>query len=114
MTVVATSSFTLRGITDRSWMDQASCLEVDTECWFDPAPTKAVRRHIRAVCSSCPVARVCLSYALANNESSGAWGGYAMIELQPLKGRLAAGEALNSVLNTERPGLGSSRSPDAA
>jgi len=113
MTVVATSSFTLRGITDRSWMDQASCLEVDTECWFDPAPTKAVRRHIRAVCSRCPVSRLCLSYALANNESYGAWGGYAMVEMQPLKGRLAAGEALSSVLNTGMPGSGSSRSSDA-
>jgi len=114
MTIEVKNAPTPREITNRSWMEQASCHEVDTECWFDDAPPKAVRRHIRAVCSRCPVARLCLSYALANNESSGAWGGYAMVELQPLKKRLAAGEALNSVLNTERPGFGSSRSPDAA
>ena len=114
MTIDANCNSTLRGITDRSWMEQASCREVDTECWFDIKPPNAVRRHIRAVCSRCPVARLCLSYALANNESYGAWGGYAMVELQPLKGRLAAGEALNSVLNTERPGAGSRDSSDAA
>jgi WhiB family transcriptional regulator, redox-sensing transcriptional regulator len=103
-----------REITNRSWMEQASCLEVDTECWFDDAPPKAVRRHIRAVCSHCPVRRSCLAYALANNESSGAWGGFAMVELQPLKRGLAAGEALSSVLKRGIPDRDSGRSSDAA
>ena len=114
MTIDANSNFRLHGITDRSWMEQASCQEVDTECWFDVRPPKAVRRHIRAVCSGCPVTRLCMSYALVNNESYGAWGGYAMAELQPLKRRLAAGEALSSVLNAGLPGSGSSRPSDAA
>ena len=114
MTIDTTSSFTLRGIADRSWMDQASCSEVDTECWFDVNPPPPVRRHIRAVCSSCPATRLCLSYSLVNKESYGAWGGYAMAEIEPLKRRLAAGEALSSVLDNGIPGFGSSRSADAA
>jgi WhiB family transcriptional regulator, redox-sensing transcriptional regulator len=105
---------TSREITNRSWMEQASCLEVDTECWFDDAPSKAVRRHIRAVCSHCPVRRSCLSFALANNESSGAWGGFAMVELQPLKRRLAAGEVLSSVLSAGMQDRDPVRSSDAA
>lgn len=114
MTIDANSKTTMRGITDRSWMEQASCHEVDIECWFDARPPKSVRQHIRAVCSGCPVTRLCMSYALVNNESYGAWGGYAMAELQPLKRRLAAGEALSSVLNSGLPGSGSSRDLDAA
>jgi WhiB family redox-sensing transcriptional regulator len=114
MTIEANSNPTIREITDRSWMEQASCHEVDIECWFDVRPPKAVRRHIRAVCSGCPVTRLCVSYALVNNESYGAWGGYAMAELQPLQRRLAAGEALSSVLNSALPGSGISRSSDAA
>jgi WhiB family redox-sensing transcriptional regulator len=114
MTIEVKNAPTPREITNRSWMEQASCHEVDTECWFDDAPPKAVRRHIRAVCSHCPVRRSCLSYALANNESSGAWGGFAMVELQPLKRRLAAGEALSSVLNAGIQDRDSGRSSDAA
>ena len=114
MTIEVKNAPTPREITNRSWMEQASCHEVDIECWFDVRPPKAVRRHIRAVCSGCPVTRLCVSYALVNNESYGAWGGYAMAELQPLQRRLAAGEALSSVLNSALPGSGISRSSDAA
>ena len=114
MTIEVKNAPTPRKMADLSWMEQASCHEVDTECWFDDAPPKAVRRHIRAVCSHCPVRRSCLSYALANNESSGAWGGFAIVELQPLKQRLAAGEALSSVLNAGIQDRDSGRSSDAA
>ena len=114
MTIEVKNAPTPRKMADLSWMEQASCHEVDTEGWFDDAPPKAVRRHIRAVCSHCPVGRSCLSYALVNNESSGAWGGFAIVELQPLKQRLAAGEALSSVLNAGIQDRDSGRSSDAA
>ena len=105
---------TVREATDRSWMERASCRGVDTERWFDANPPRFVRRHVRAVCSSCPVALLCLSYALVNNEGRGAWGGHTMNEVRPLQRRYAAGETLSSVLNTGMPQSGTSRSRDAA
>ena len=114
MTMDTKSDPTLREITDRSWMEQASCRGVDTERWFDAKAPKPVRRQIREVCSSCPVARLCLSYALVNNEAYGAWGGHAMAELRLLQRRFAAGETLSSVLKAGIPEPGSGRSSDAA
>ena len=114
MTINENNDPTIREITDRSWMEQASCRGVDTELWFDAKPPKTVRRQIREVCSSCPVARLCLSYALVNNEAYGAWGGHAMAELRPLQRRFAAGETLSSVLKAGIPECDSSRPSDAA
>ena len=114
MTVDRVKDPMLSEITDRSWMVQALCRGVDTERWFDPKPPKFVRRHIREVCSSCPVAMLCLSHALVNNEQYGAWGGRTMTVLRPLQRRFAAGESLSSVLNTGISGSVSSRSSDAA
>jgi len=114
MTIDMKNDPALREITDRSWMGQASCRGVDTERWFDAKPPKRVRRHIREVCSSCPVARLCLSYALVNREEHGAWGGLAMTELRPLQRRLAAGETLSSVLNVGLPEFDSIRSSEVA
>jgi Transcription factor WhiB len=114
MTIDTKNEPALRKITDRSWMEQASCRGVDTERWFDAKPPKRVRRHIREVCSCCPVARLCLSYALVKNEEYGAWGGLAMTELRPLQRRFAAGETLSSVLNVGIPELDSIRSSEVA
>jgi WhiB family redox-sensing transcriptional regulator len=90
---------TLRQITDRSWMEQATCRGADTELWFNATPPKHVRRHIQQVCSSCPMTRLCLSFGLVNGEEFGAWGGLTMSELRPLQRRLHAGETLSSVLS---------------
>ena len=108
MAIKANSVPTLREITDRSWMAQASCHGVDTERWFYIKPPKYIRQHIREVCSSCPVSRLCLSYALVHNEEHGAWGGYMMSELRPLQRRFVAGETLSSVLSVGMPAPGSS------
>jgi len=114
MTVDVKHDPALRTITNRSWMEEASCRGVDTDLWFHPKPPKLVRRHIREVCSGCPVALLCLSHALVKNEQHGAWGGYAMTVIQPLQQRFTAGESLSSVLNTGISEAGSSRGWDAA
>lgn len=105
---------TRREIADRSWKEQASCRGVDTERWFHPNPPKMVRQHVRQVCSSCPMTRLCLSYALVNKEEFGAWGGLTMKELRPLQRRLEAGEALRSVLDPQGPETRGRRGSDAA
>ena len=103
MTIQTNRVATLREMTDRSWMEQASCRGVDTDRWFYIKPPKHVRRHIREVCSSCPVTRACLSYALVNHEEHGAWGGYMMGDLQTLQRQFASGESLSRVLNGGLP-----------
>ena len=114
MAIKTNSVPTLREITDRSWMAQGSCRGVDTERWFYIKPPKDIRRHIRDVCSSCPVTQLCLSYALVNKEEHGAWGGYMMSDLQPLQRRFASGETLSSLLNGGIPQVGLSQGSDAA
>lgn len=105
---------TLREISDRSWMEQGPCREVDTERWFLAHPPKRVRRHIAAVCSSCPVTELCLSYALVNHEEFGAWGGHLVSDLESLRQRLAAGQTLSSVLKLGTRQAGSRPDSDAA
>jgi len=58
--------------------------------------------------------RLCLAYALVNNEEFGAWGGLTVSELRPLRRRLDAGEPLSSVLDPGVPGTGLHRGSDAA
>jgi WhiB family transcriptional regulator, redox-sensing transcriptional regulator len=114
MTIDTHSNTTVREVTARSWMGQATCRGIDTERWFDAKPPKRVRAHIRDVCSDCPVALQCLSYALVNDEGHGAWGGRTMAEIRPLQRRFAAGETLNSVLDVGLPKSDSNRSSTAA
>ena len=114
MTIKVNGAPTIRQIGDRSWMEEASCRGVDTERWFLAKPPKYVRRHIKRVCSSCPVTRLCLSYALVNNDDFGAWGGYMVSELQPLRRRIASGETLSSVLHVGVPEAGLRLGADAA
>jgi len=114
MTIKVNGAPTIRQIADRSWMEEASCRGVDTERWFLAKPPKYVRRHIKRVCSSCPVTRLCLSYALVNNDEFGACGGYMVSELQPLRRRIASGETLSSVLHVGVPEAGLRLGADAA
>ena len=114
MTMDVKSVPTLREIADRSWMEQASCRGVDTESWFLAKPPRNVLRHIERVCSSCPVTRLCLSHALVNNDASGAWGGYLVSELQPLRQRFAVGETLSSLLEVGKTEAASRLGSDAA
>ena len=114
MTIQVKSAPTPREIADRAWMEAGSCRGVDTDPWFDSKPPRYVRRHIEKVCSSCPVTRLCLSYALVNNEEFGAWGGYTMGQLQPLQRLFASGETLSRVLDLGIPEPAFSRGSDAA
>jgi hypothetical protein len=113
MTIELKTVPTIREITNRSWMEQATCRGVDTQRWFLSHPPKHVRRHIARVCSNCPMTRLCLSFALVNNEEFGAWGGYLASDLEPLRRRFASGEPLRSLLSGI-PHAGMSRDSDAA
>jgi len=59
--------------TDLSWQKQSLCAQTDPEAFF---PEKGgSSRDAKKICNSCEVREQCLSYALANNERFGIWGG---------------------------------------
>jgi WhiB family transcriptional regulator, redox-sensing transcriptional regulator len=60
---------------DRSWRDDAACLDHPAEWFTDPAPGDA--RRAVDVCNTCPVKRPCLDAALEIEVSAdlGIWGG---------------------------------------
>lgn len=58
---------------ERSWQDDANCIGVDANLFF-PARGESTR-EAKEVCAGCVVKAECLSYALANGEKYGIWGG---------------------------------------
>jgi WhiB family redox-sensing transcriptional regulator len=63
------------------------CQEIDGELWFpeNGGGGGYEVRLARKLCSSCPVQRECLQFALANNEMYGIWGGLSVTERLRLK-----------------------------
>jgi hypothetical protein len=63
------------------WMDNPHrpCAWGHPDEWFHPAAdlgaSERERGWAKALCSGCPVATQCLTYALDNNEMWGVWGG---------------------------------------
>lgn len=59
------------------WWDQAKCLNhPHPDYWFaDNKSTADEAAYARAVCSICPVASRCFSYAMSHPEVEGIWAG---------------------------------------
>ncbi|MEO5834318.1 MAG: WhiB family transcriptional regulator [Nakamurella sp.] len=73
-------------IEDQDWHGQALCAQTDPEAFF---PEKGgSTRDAKKICTGCEVRSECLSYALANDERFGIWGGLSERERRRLK-RLA-------------------------
>ena len=56
-------------------------------------PSKAMRQRIanaKALCRVCPVANLCLDFALDNNEEHGIWGGLTPQERAMIRARRGA------------------------
>lgn len=70
------------------WREAAACLEVQDEVSF--FPDKEDLGEIvkaKAICSTCPVADECLSWAIETNQSEGIWGGHTAKERRKLRRR---------------------------
>ncbi len=73
-------------IEDQDWHGRALCAQTDPEAFF---PEKGgSTRDAKKICTGCDVRSECLSYALANDERFGIWGGLSERERRRLK-RLA-------------------------
>lgn len=67
----------------RDWADSALCAQSDPELWF--IDKGGSPRPALAVCATCPVAKLCLEYAIAWERTSvvnvvGIWGGTTAME----------------------------------
>lgn len=65
---------------DWDWAMRAACKGIGTHHFYHPdaerGPSKARREaRAKALCSTCPVIRNCLDWALAAREPYGIWGG---------------------------------------
>jgi WhiB family redox-sensing transcriptional regulator len=75
-------------LTVTPWREAASCLEVTDDVTF--FPDKDDIRGIgkaKAVCSTCPVADECLSWAIESNQTEGIWGGHTSRERRMIRRR---------------------------
>jgi WhiB family transcriptional regulator, redox-sensing transcriptional regulator len=67
------------------WHERALCAQTDPEAFF---PEKGgSTREAKKICTGCEVRAECLSYALANDERFGIWGGMSERERRKLKRR---------------------------
>lgn len=86
------------GTRDDHWRQAALCRDQDPDIWF-PDPTGisghgAARIRARGeaialdICDACPVQAECLSWALANDERFGVWGGHTERERETIRRRI--------------------------
>jgi WhiB family transcriptional regulator, redox-sensing transcriptional regulator len=65
-------------VRDLAWMDEGLCQETDPEAFF--VEKGGDTRPAKRVCAVCPVQRVCLDYAVAEQIQFGVWGGVSAKE----------------------------------
>jgi len=65
-----------------AWMARAACKGQDPALFFPSLGANAAKA--RAICATCSVRQECLSYALADSESSGVWAGLSERERRKL------------------------------
>jgi WhiB family redox-sensing transcriptional regulator len=70
---------------DDDWRASAACRDMDTSVFFPASDEEA--EPAKAVCATCPVVEDCLSFALANRQEQGVWGGMTETERRRLRRR---------------------------
>jgi WhiB family transcriptional regulator, redox-sensing transcriptional regulator len=70
------------------WREAAACLDVESEVSFFPDNEDlGAIVTAKAICATCPVADVCLTWAIETNQSEGIWGGHTAKERRKLRRR---------------------------
>jgi WhiB family redox-sensing transcriptional regulator len=65
-------------------LDEAACGGMDTDIFFPEHLTKENANLAKEVCSGCPIALQCLTFAVVNTEH-GIWGGSTLEERKRLR-----------------------------
>jgi WhiB family redox-sensing transcriptional regulator len=75
-------------LTVTPWREAAACLDTQAEVSFFPDKEDLVGIvKAKAICATCPVADVCLSWAFETQQSEGIWGGHTAKERRKLRRR---------------------------
>lgn len=75
-------------LTVTPWREAAACLERQGEVSFFPDKEDLVGIvKAKAVCATCPVADICLTWAIETNQNDGIWGGHTAKERRKLRRR---------------------------
>jgi WhiB family redox-sensing transcriptional regulator len=72
---------------DTDWRQDAACRTADTSVFFPDTEEEAATA--KAICAACPVREACLTFALANRQEQGVWGGMTETERRRLRRRRA-------------------------
>lgn len=74
-----------------SWRDDAECRDTDPEVFFpvgSSGPALMQAERAKAICRRCPVADICLAWALSADQAGfGVWGGTDEAERERLRRR---------------------------
>jgi WhiB family redox-sensing transcriptional regulator len=81
-----------------SWRERARCRGLDPSIFFSPEGERGRARREReraakVLCATCVVQQACASYAIANREPFGVWGGLSESERDAIWRRLDTGDA---------------------
>jgi len=74
----------------RHWRDHAACRDADPDLFFPDGDIRSARAQVKRaklICRGCPVSATCLSWALADGQEAGIWGGLTEDERRRLSGR---------------------------
>ena len=77
-------------VKDSDWWSRAACLNADPELFFPVGHNGPARRQIaeaKSVCFQCPIASMCLNWALNTGQDFGIWGGLGEDERRSLSRR---------------------------
>lgn len=85
------------------WSDQAACLDVDPEIFFQPPGDHDAEESAKAICARCPVTRECLDTAIDEGRV-GVWGGLTDDERRRLKLRRQKARRKRHYVNGMRDG----------
>jgi WhiB family redox-sensing transcriptional regulator len=75
---------------EQLWQDRAACRGPHTSLFFPPShferkdDKEAREDQAKSICSTCPVRKPCLAYALRIREPHGIWGGLNEVERRAL------------------------------
>ena len=94
----ATQRAVLIARVERAWHDKAACRSAAGDDWFPDAAQPTRKAQAVARCGRCPVRRSCLAFALSSGEQFGIWGGTTELQRAVLRQDLAAGRAVDEVL----------------
>jgi WhiB family redox-sensing transcriptional regulator len=72
------------------WRADAACRDADPELFFPDGDIRSTRAQVKTaklICRGCQVSATCLSWALAEGQEAGIWGGLTEDERRRLRRR---------------------------